>query len=244
MSLKPSDSEIQNGDRFCYRTANTDVLGWLLEEKTEYGVTEYLSKKIWSKLGVAFDAACHVDDTGLPYVGGGLTTTLQDLALFGEMIRNYGRNMKGEQIFPPEIIKDIKNNGNITQFGSSALKLTCAIGGPAEFCREFPKEARVNSYLRTIGKPDGLPGWAYKDQFWTIPGNIVTQIGIRGQYNWVDFNADIVITKFSSKPTESERIDDEYRAFLKIGEYFINKEIKQPKTRTSKKGKATRKSRK
>ena len=42
--------------------------------------------------------------------GGGLNTTLRDLARFGEMMRNRGR-FNGQQIIPAAVVEDIERGG-------------------------------------------------------------------------------------------------------------------------------------
>ena len=53
------------------------------------------------------DAYMSVDSIGTPFAGGGLNTSLRDLARFGEMVRNGGRYY-GQQILPAEVVTDIR----------------------------------------------------------------------------------------------------------------------------------------
>ena len=52
-----------------------------------------------------------VDSIGTESGGGGLNTTLRDLARFGKMIRNKGR-FNGQQIVPAEAVADIEKGGD------------------------------------------------------------------------------------------------------------------------------------
>ena len=66
-------------------------------------LADLLSQRIWSKIGAEYDAYFMVDSIGSESGGGGLNTTLRDLARFGEMIRNKGK-VNGEQIIPAAAI--------------------------------------------------------------------------------------------------------------------------------------------
>ncbi|SFX09238.1 serine hydrolase domain-containing protein [Marinospirillum alkaliphilum] len=107
----------KHGEAFHYRTANTDALGWVLARVTGKNVAELLSERIWKKIGAERDAYMSVDSTGTPFAGGGLNTSLRDLARFGEMIRDHGQ-VEGKQVIPPAAIQDIRNGGNKAAFAA------------------------------------------------------------------------------------------------------------------------------
>lgn len=109
--------EGQHGEAFHYRTANTDALGWVLARVTGKSVAELLSEHIWSQIGAERDAYISVDSIGTPFAGGGLNTSLRDLARFGEMIRNNGQ-VQGKQVIPLAAIEDIRKGGNKAAFAA------------------------------------------------------------------------------------------------------------------------------
>lgn len=74
-----------HGERFTYRTCNTDVLNWIVTRITGASFAQNLSARIWQPLGLA-DADVMVDPIGTPFAGGGLCLRLEDLARFGEAI--------------------------------------------------------------------------------------------------------------------------------------------------------------
>ncbi|HET9270465.1 MAG TPA: serine hydrolase, partial [Vicinamibacterales bacterium] len=69
-----------HGDRFVYKTPNTDTLGWVLRRVSGQPLSELLRDRIYSKLGAEQDAYFLVDRTGVEFAGGGVHMTLRDLA--------------------------------------------------------------------------------------------------------------------------------------------------------------------
>jgi CubicO group peptidase (beta-lactamase class C family) len=96
-----------HGSEFHYRSPNTDVLGWLIARVTGKTVDVVLQERIWSQLGAEGDAYMALDRAGTPMAAGGLSTTIRDLARFGEMIRLGGR-FNGRQIVPASVIEGIR----------------------------------------------------------------------------------------------------------------------------------------
>jgi CubicO group peptidase (beta-lactamase class C family) len=110
--------EGNHGERFAYKTVNTDVLGWIIARATGSNVAELLSERIWRRIGAEQDAYMTVDSIGTPFAGGGLNTGLRDLARFGEMLRNNGR-FNGQQILPKAAIADIRRGGDRADFAKA-----------------------------------------------------------------------------------------------------------------------------
>lgn len=108
----------RHGEAFHYRTANTDALGWVVARVSGRNVAQLLSERIWSRLGAEQDAYMSVDSIGTPFAGGGLNTTLRDLARFGEMMRNNG-HFNGQQILPPQVVADIRRGGSRSDFAKA-----------------------------------------------------------------------------------------------------------------------------
>jgi len=104
-----------HGEQFAYKTINTDALGWIIQRVTGQSLTENLSQRIWRHLGVEHDAYISVDTTGTEFAGGGLNTTLRDLARFGEMMRNHGQ-ANGRQLIPKAVVDDIRGGADPVKF--------------------------------------------------------------------------------------------------------------------------------
>ena len=116
--LQTVEKDYGHGERFAYKTANTDVLAWVLRRATGKTISALMFDYLWSKLGVEQDAYFTIDTTGVEFAGAGLNLTLRDLARFGEMMRLEGR-YNGHQIVPVAVIKDIRAGGNRERFAGA-----------------------------------------------------------------------------------------------------------------------------
>ncbi|WP_028346589.1 serine hydrolase domain-containing protein [Bradyrhizobium murdochi] len=105
----------EHGKAFAYKTVNSDVLAWICRRASGMTLSDLLSERIWIPMGAEEDAHYHVDRIGTESGGGGLSTTLRDLARFGETIRNHGR-FNGRQIVPSQVIEDIARGGDPEKF--------------------------------------------------------------------------------------------------------------------------------
>ena len=99
-----------HGQAFTYRTCNTDVLNWIITRITGQSFAGNLCERFWMPLGL-HDADVMVDSIGTPFAGGGLCLRLEDLAKFGEMIRQ-----NGQGIVPERAIAAIRRGGRPDQF--------------------------------------------------------------------------------------------------------------------------------
>ena len=105
--LPTVEKDYGHGERFAYKTVNTDVLAWVLRRVTGKTTSALMFDYLWSKLGVEQDAYFTIDTTGVEFAGAGLNLTLRDLARFGEMMRLDGR-YNGRQIVPAAVVADIR----------------------------------------------------------------------------------------------------------------------------------------
>ena len=112
----------QHGQGFRYKTVNTDVLGWMIRRITGERVGERLSKVMWQRLGCEQDAYMTVDSAGTEFAGGGLHTSLRDLARFGEMMRGMG-SFNGQQIVPEGVVNGITAGASQAHFASAGYML-------------------------------------------------------------------------------------------------------------------------
>jgi CubicO group peptidase (beta-lactamase class C family) len=114
--------ESPHGERFAYKTVNTDTLAWVLRRVTGVSLSELLQERLWSRLGVEDDAYFSIDQTGVEFAGGGLNLTLRDMARFGEMIRLGGR-FNDQQVIPAEVVAGIRRGGNPDHFALAGYTL-------------------------------------------------------------------------------------------------------------------------
>lgn len=90
--LKKQPRQWPAGTHFNYNTAETDLLGILVQRATHRSLAAYLSQAIWQPYGMAADAywikdECDGSDTG----GSGLSATLGDYARLGQFMLDGGR---------------------------------------------------------------------------------------------------------------------------------------------------------
>ena len=88
-----------------YVSADTQVLGMVLEGATGKPLPDYFKEKLWSRLGPEADAYWLVDQKHETLAAGGLNAVLRDYARFGLLYLNEGRNWKGEQIVPAKWVQ-------------------------------------------------------------------------------------------------------------------------------------------
>jgi CubicO group peptidase (beta-lactamase class C family) len=111
-------SKGEHGERFTYRTANTDALGWIIARAGGAPLRDQLEARLWSKLGMEQDGAIQVDAQSTVFGGGGLMASARDMARFGEMMR-LGGKWKGKQIVPAAAIADIVKGGGKAEFAKN-----------------------------------------------------------------------------------------------------------------------------
>ncbi len=96
--LKKQPRQWPAGTHWNYNTAETDLLGILVQRATHQSLAAYLSQTIWKRYGMASDAywikdECDGSDTG----GSGLSATLADYARLGQFMLDGGR-IAGRQV--------------------------------------------------------------------------------------------------------------------------------------------------
>jgi CubicO group peptidase (beta-lactamase class C family) len=88
------------GTQFCYSTGDTHVVGALVKAATGKWLSDYLSEKIWSRLGMEQDGAWWLEaPNGLEVAGSGFFATLRDYARFGRFILDDGV-IDSERVLP------------------------------------------------------------------------------------------------------------------------------------------------
>jgi|GEM_PF-174228 len=89
------------GTRWNYSTGETHVAGALVRAAVGKPVSQYLSERIWSKVGMESDATWWLESPdGLEVGGSGLSATLRDYGRFGLFLLNDG--VAGDERILPE----------------------------------------------------------------------------------------------------------------------------------------------
>lgn len=107
LSLKEKDAA--HGERFLYRSIETDVLAFAMERASGKRLGPLVSDELWSRIGAQTDACFTVDPAGYALADGGFNATLRDFARFGLLHLGNGRNHLGEQVVPAEWVADIRS---------------------------------------------------------------------------------------------------------------------------------------
>ena len=92
------------GTVFMYNSADTQVLAWLVETIYDSTFAEVVSDKLWQPTGMERDAFILTDRVGSAVASQSFFALPYDLARFGELFRNYGKNSYGRQVLPEEWI--------------------------------------------------------------------------------------------------------------------------------------------
>jgi CubicO group peptidase (beta-lactamase class C family) len=94
------------GTQWTYSTGDTHVVGALVKAATGKWLSDYLSEKIWSKLGMEADGAWWLEaPDGLEVAGSGLFATMRDYARFGRFILADGV-IDGTRVLPEGWVRE------------------------------------------------------------------------------------------------------------------------------------------
>jgi CubicO group peptidase (beta-lactamase class C family) len=98
--------EFAPGERWVYKTGETDLIGILVTRATGRTLAAYLSEKIWKPYGMAADALWLKDDVdGTEAGGSGVSATLGDYARLGQFLLD-GGTAHGEPVLADGWIAD------------------------------------------------------------------------------------------------------------------------------------------
>ncbi|HFZ2531272.1 serine hydrolase domain-containing protein [Pseudomonas aeruginosa] len=162
--------EGEHGQRFHYVSPNSDLLGRLLEVAGGAPVAELIERHLWQPMGAQDMAQITLDKQGAARTAGGICCTLGDMARFGELMRNDGR--QGErQVIPASWVQDIRSGGDPQAWARG------------EMTELFPQARYRNQWYSLTGVDDG----------------VFCAIGIHGQWIWIDPTRGVVIAKQSSQ---------------------------------------------
>jgi CubicO group peptidase (beta-lactamase class C family) len=184
-----------HGGPFKYVSANTDLLGWVIERAAGKSFAALISELLWKPMGAEHAAYIAIDCEGAPRCTGGLCATARDLARLGQLIVD-GDNNGSASVIPPALIADIAGNGD-----RDAWK-----GG--EFAASF-----------------GGGAMSYRSGWYVIHGDpqILFAMGIHGQNLFVDRANRLVIAKVSSLgvPIDPQAVSLTHRAVAEIRKCLV-----------------------
>ncbi|HYY17369.1 MAG TPA: serine hydrolase, partial [Streptosporangiaceae bacterium] len=176
--LATLQAEAPHGERFLYRSAESDVLGWVCERAAGRPMATLVSELIWSPMGAEHDALLLHDGLGTAVHDGGLCATARDVARFGQMLLDGGQVPDGSgssrRVVPPQWLR-----------------------------RAWAVDADTRSVFAASPAEWAFPGGWYRHQFWFRPGaygDVLLGLGIYGQMLHVSRRTGTVCVKFSTWP--------------------------------------------
>ncbi|HUN52374.1 MAG TPA: serine hydrolase [Candidatus Sulfotelmatobacter sp.] len=105
-TIRQFDSRVAPpGTRFNYSSADSEVLGLIVSRAVHEPLAQYLSERIWQKLGAEADAGWLTDPSGQELSFCCMVARLRDWARLGLMLANDGK-WNGRQIVPRQWILD------------------------------------------------------------------------------------------------------------------------------------------
>lgn len=190
--LATLERESDHGGDFTYRSADTDMLGWVVERASTAQMADLISELIWQPIGVEHDADITCDSRGNPVHDGGMCAATRDLGRFGLMLLHDGEGPHGP-VVPGEWLHEART-----------------------------ADPEIREAFRSSDNEPFLPGGWYRNQFWHLPtrsGDVQMCLGINGQMVLVDRNTDTVSVKLSTWPTPQNPsyLIDTIRAFAAVG---------------------------
>ena len=169
LSLKKNTHK--HGEKFEYHSTNTDMLGIIIEKCTSKKYAQYFFEKLMKPLGARDEAYVTLDRMGTSRAAGGICISANDIMRICEMVRCYGKNSQGEQVFPENWIKDILNSDSDKKF---------SLDGHYDI---FPEGLYRSKWYRPY-----------------TSRNVLFGLGIHGQWIWIDFEKELSIVCLSSEP--------------------------------------------
>jgi len=216
--LTTLQAEAPHGERFLYRSAESDVLGWVCERAAGRPMAELISELIWAPMGAEHDAMLLHDGLGTAVHDGGLCATARDLARFGQML------LDGGQVPAPGGLGGAPPPG-----ASSGAGGVRRVVPPQWLRRAWAVDSDVRSVFAASPAEWAFPGGWYRHQFWFRPGDygdVLLGLGIHGQMLHVSRRTNTVSVKFSTWPEAQgpAYLEDTLRAFDAVGGFLAGRD--------------------
>jgi len=97
--LTLTEADHEHGASFRYRSIETDVLAFVLQEASGLSLADLVSHEIWAPMGAEHDACFTVDPAGYALADGGFNATLRDFGRFALLHLGAGM-VDGRQVIP------------------------------------------------------------------------------------------------------------------------------------------------
>jgi CubicO group peptidase (beta-lactamase class C family) len=181
----------RHGGPFAYRSADTDMLGWVCERASGLRMADLISTLLWVPMGAERDAEITCDPVGSAIHDGGMSAVPRDVARFGQMLLDDG-TIDGWPVVPAAWLHDAHN-----------------------------PNTEVREAFAQTDNESVLPGGWYRNKFWFVPsgqGTALVCLGIHGQMIYVNRATRTVGVKLSSWPGAQSvtYLVDTLRAFASV----------------------------
>ncbi len=97
-----------HGGPLRYISANTDLLGWVIERAAGRPLSAVMQDHLWRPMGAEHSASITLDRCGAPRTTGGMSATLRDFARIGQLLLEQDT----PRVVPPAWIEDIATGGD------------------------------------------------------------------------------------------------------------------------------------
>ena len=206
--LATLQAEAPHGERFLYRSAESDVLGWVCERAAGRPMAALISELIWAPMGAEHDALLLHDGLDTAVHDGGLCATARDVARFGQMLLD----------------------GGLVPDGAGGTRRVV----PSQWLRRaWAVDADTRSVFAASPAEWAFPGGWYRHQFWFRPGaygDVLLGLGIYGQMLHVSRRTGTVCVKLSTWPDAQNPayLEDTLRAFDAVGGFLAGRDPRGP----------------
>jgi CubicO group peptidase (beta-lactamase class C family) len=188
-------TDTDHGGPFVYRSADTDMLGWVCERAADARMADLISLLIWQPMGAEFDAEITCDGVGSAIHDGGMSARTRDIARFGQMVLEDGY-LRNNSVVPERWLQEARS-----------------------------LDLDIRSAFAASDSESVLTGGWYSNQFWFVPGplgDLQLCLGIHGQMVLVDRATRTISVKMSSWPSaqDTAALIDTIRAFVAAGRHL------------------------
>ncbi len=160
-----------NKGAFHYKSVDTDMAGWVIEAASGQSFAELMTEKLWSQIGMEYDANIAVNKYGSPGTNYGLSIALGDMGRMG-MVLAAGGKLGDQQIIPKAFWDDIADGGDKQLWKNGGYDQTIWENGSYRNFFWHRGNDRSNFY----------------------------GVGIHGQFMYIDPGSNTAIIRFASQP--------------------------------------------
>ena len=190
--LSKSKMKSEPDKRYEYQSINSLILGLVLEKATGKSPAKYLEEKIWTRIGMKYDASWSVDSKRNKIVKAYccINATAIDYAKFGRLFLNKG-NWEGEQIIPEYWVD---RSGTPTSPNKSYQYNWYSVRRPRYFNDSASAKQNKQPNQR-IFKSERFPGKYYVRNY----GPAYVASGLLGQFIYIEPEKNLIIIRLGKR---------------------------------------------